>query len=76
MWQALEPDNEAVRRDLAGNIGVDPEELALTRNASESLQIAQLGLDLAPGDEVLTTDQDYGRMLDTWEQRVAATASS
>ncbi len=23
-----------------------------------------------PGDEVVTTNQDYGRMLDTWEQRV------
>ena len=42
----------------------------MTRNASEALQIAQLGIDLAPGDEVLTTNQDYGRMLDTWEQRV------
>ena len=50
--------------------GCDPEELAITRNASEALEIAQLGLDLAPGDEVLTTNQDYGRMLDTWEQRV------
>jgi selenocysteine lyase/cysteine desulfurase len=44
--------------------------MAITRNASEALQIAQLGLDLRPGDEVVTTNQDYGRMLDTWEQRV------
>src|SRR5688572_552202 len=71
MWQVLEPNKETVRRRLAANIGVDPEELALTRNASEALQIAQLGVELAPGDEVLTTTQDYGRMLDTWEQRVA-----
>ena len=27
-------------------------------------------IDLRPGDEVVTTNQDYGRMLDTWEQRV------
>src|SRR6185503_14647746 len=50
--------------------GCDPEELAVTRNASEALQIAQLGIDLKAGDEVLTTNQDYGRMLDTWQQRV------
>ena len=50
--------------------GCDPEELAITRNASEALQIAQLGIDLKPGDEVVTTNQDYGRMLDTWDQRV------
>jgi isopenicillin-N epimerase len=71
MWQILEPNREAVRRQLAASAGCDPEELALTRNASEALQIAQLGIDLGPGDEVLTTNQDYGRMLDTWEQRVA-----
>ena len=70
MWQILEPNIETVRRRLAGQFGCDPEELAITRNASEALQIAQLGLDLRPGDEVLTTNQDYGRMLDTWEQRV------
>ena len=70
MWQVLEPNKESVRRQLAASAGCDAEELALTRNASEALQIAQLGLDLAPGDEILTTNQDYGRMLDTWEQRV------
>jgi selenocysteine lyase/cysteine desulfurase len=69
MWQVLEPNLETVRRRLAASFGSDPEEIAITRNASEALQIAQLGIDLAPGDEVLTTTQDYGRMLDTWDQR-------
>jgi isopenicillin-N epimerase len=70
MWQILEPNIETVRRRLAGAFGCDPEELAITRNASEALQIAQLGIELKAGDEVVTTNQDYGRMLDTWEQRV------
>ncbi len=70
MWQILEPNIETVRRRLAAEFGCDPEELAITRNASEALQIAQLGIDLKPGDEIITTNQDYGRMLDTWEQRV------
>ncbi len=70
MWQILEPNVESVRRRLAAEFGCDPEEMAITRNASEALQIAQLGIDLKPGDEVLTTNQDYGRMLDTWDQRV------
>jgi len=69
MWQLLEPNLETVRRNLASEAGCDPEELAITRNASEGLQIAQLGLDLKAGDEVITTNQDYGRMLDTWDQR-------
>jgi isopenicillin-N epimerase len=70
MWQEQEPNLERVRVGLAQDAGCDVEELAITRNASEALQIAQLGIDLAPGDEVVTTTQDYGRMLDTWEQRV------
>jgi selenocysteine lyase/cysteine desulfurase len=70
MWQVLEPGIESVRRTLAADLGANPETIAVTRNASESLQIAQLGIDLRPGDEVLTTNQDYGRMLNTWEQRV------
>src|SRR5437762_1713825 len=59
-----------VRRRLAAEFGCDASELALTRNASESLQIAQNGLDMKPGDEVLTTEQDYPRMLTTWDQRM------
>jgi selenocysteine lyase/cysteine desulfurase len=70
MWQDLEPHIEGVRRRLAADFGCDVEEMAITRNASESLEIAQLGIDLEPGDEILTTDQDYGRMLTTWDQRV------
>ncbi len=70
MWQILEPNIESVRRRLAAEFGCDPEEMAITRNASEALQIAQLGIELKTGDEVVTTNQDYGRMLDTWQQRV------
>src|SRR3954452_20895104 len=69
MWQILEPNVESVRRRLAAALGGSPDELAITRNASEALQIAQLGLDLKAADEVVTTNQDYGRMLDTWDQR-------
>jgi len=65
----LEPEIESVRTRLAASFGCDPEEMAITRNASEALEIAQLGMDLKPGDEVLTTDQDYPRMITTWQQR-------
>jgi selenocysteine lyase/cysteine desulfurase len=65
----IDRNMETIRRRLAAEFGADPDEIAITRNASESLQIAQDGLDLAPGDEVLTTHQDYPRMLTTWDQR-------
>src|SRR5437763_4402564 len=69
MWHDLEPGVEDVRKKLAQMWNADPECIAITRNASESLQIAQFGLDLQPGDEVLTTSQDYPRMITTWQQR-------
>src|SRR5205814_4340711 len=65
----IEKNIETARRRLAAEFGADAEEIAITRDASESLQIAQMGLDLTPGDEVITTEQDYVRMLTTWDQR-------
>lgn len=65
----LYPEVELVRQRLAAVFGCDPEELALTRNTSESLLSAQFGMKLAPGDEVLLTTQDYPRMIMGWEQR-------
>ena len=69
MWRILEPQREGVRQRLALEFGCDSEEIALTRNASKGLQICQLGLEFEPGDEVLTTTQDYGRMITTFKQR-------
>jgi selenocysteine lyase/cysteine desulfurase len=69
LWREQEPAREHVREGLASQWGTDPEEIALTRNSSESLQICQFGHDLSRGDEVLTTTQDYPRMLTTFGQR-------
>jgi selenocysteine lyase/cysteine desulfurase len=65
LYRQIEP----VRRRLADAAGCDPEEIAITRNSSESLENAQYGIDLKPGDEVLTTNQDYPRMIETFKQR-------
>jgi isopenicillin-N epimerase len=70
MWRVLEPRIESVRRDLASEFGCDPEEMAITRNASEANEIMIFGLDLKRGDEVVITNQNYGRMITSWEQRV------
>jgi isopenicillin-N epimerase len=69
MVTELYPQIESVRRNLARVAGCDPEEMAIVRNASEANEIVQYGIDLKPGDEVLTTDQDYPRMLMTFRQR-------
>lgn len=69
MWQLLEPQSETIRTGLAEIFGCDAEEIAITRNASESLEILLMGMDFKSGDEILTTTQDYGRMLTTLKQR-------
>jgi selenocysteine lyase/cysteine desulfurase len=69
MWNVLEPRIESCRRDLAQMFGCDAEEMAITRNASESQETMILGLDLRRGDEIIVTNQNYGRMLTTWDQR-------
>src|SRR5467141_2859433 len=69
MWQILEPQCETIRTGLAEVFGCDREEIAITRNASESLEILLTGMDFKSGDEILTTTQDYPRMLTTLRQR-------
>jgi isopenicillin-N epimerase len=69
MWQILEPQSETIRTGLAELFGCDREEIAITRNASESLEILLMGMDFKSGDEILTTTQDYPRMLTTLRQR-------
>jgi isopenicillin-N epimerase len=67
--ELLIPQRELVRSRLADTFGCSAEEIAITRNTTEALETVQLGLDLKPGDEVLTTTQDYPSMLATWRQR-------
>lgn len=60
---------ENARHELAELAGVDTEEMIITRNASESLNIVIQGVALQPGDEVVCSDQDYNGMNQAWEQR-------
>jgi selenocysteine lyase/cysteine desulfurase len=69
MWRELEPRIESVRLDLAREFGCDPEEMAITRNASEANLNVIFGLDLQPGDEIVATTQNYPRMVNGWLQR-------
>jgi selenocysteine lyase/cysteine desulfurase len=69
MWKELEPHKEVVRGQLARLCGAQPDEIAIVRNTTEALHICQNGFDLRPGDEVLTTNQDYPRMRWAFRQR-------
>ena len=69
MWRVLEPRIESVRRDLATEFGCEPDEMAITRNASEANETMIFGTDLQRGDEVVMTTQNYPRMQNAWRQR-------
>ncbi len=54
---------------LAALLGADPDELSLTRNATEALHMGAVGVRLRPGDEVLVTSQEHPAGRRPWEFR-------
>jgi selenocysteine lyase/cysteine desulfurase len=62
---------ERVRQRLAQLANVSSEEIALTRNTTEGLNIAIAGMKLARGDEVICTDHEYPVIHAALAQRAA-----
>jgi selenocysteine lyase/cysteine desulfurase len=69
MRRKLNDDHAAVKKQLADLAGIPVEELVITRNTTESLGTVIHGLDLAPGDEAVMCNQDYGSMLEQFRQQ-------
>ncbi len=59
MVDALEPLLDASRAVLGRFLGARHEDLAFVANASEGVNAVLRSLDLRPGDELLTTSQEY-----------------
>lgn len=58
-------DNKnAMAAKLAELAGCEPEEIAITRNTTESLDTIIGGIHWKPGDEAVYAEQDYGAMRD------------
>ncbi len=60
---------ERLRAKIGGLLRVSADEIAITRNTSESNSIIVQGLDLKPGDEVLSNDQNHASNDDSWKVR-------
>jgi len=59
----------ATRGKVAKMLGVQPLEIAFTRNTSEASNIIVHGLDLKPGDEVLITEHNHQCNKESWDIR-------
>jgi selenocysteine lyase/cysteine desulfurase len=57
-------DKKTIAGKLAKLAGCSEEELIITRNTTESLDMIIAGTDWKPGDEAVMAEQDYGAMLD------------
>jgi isopenicillin-N epimerase len=55
------------RQALGAYLGADPDDVVYVTNVSLGLNIVARSVPLAPGDEVLTTDHEYGSLNRTWE---------
>jgi selenocysteine lyase/cysteine desulfurase len=61
-------NKKAMAVKLSELAGCSADELIITRNTTESLDMIIGGLDWKPGDEAVMAEQDYGAMLDMFRQ--------
>ncbi len=59
----MKENNAIIRKRLADMAGCNKDELIITRNTTESLDLVIGGLDWKKGDEAIMALQDYGAML-------------
>ena len=55
------------RAALGAYVGADPDDLVFVPNATAGVNVAAWALDLQPGDEVLTTELEYGALDLMWD---------
>ncbi len=53
---------------LASYLGARADDLVFVANATTGVNIVARSLDFRPGDEILTTDLEYGACIATWER--------
>lgn len=62
-----EPLLDAARGRIGTYLNADPDDLTFVVNATSGLNVIARSLPLEPGDEILTTNLEYGALDMTWE---------
>jgi len=68
MRKNLNKNKDRVTSELANLVGSSPDQIAITRNATESLDLVISGFPWKKGDEAIYAKQDYGTMKEMFEQ--------
>jgi isopenicillin-N epimerase len=66
---------DVARGELAAFVGADPADLVFFPNATAAVNAVARSLALEPGDEVLTTNHEYGALALTWKFVCAKTGA-
>jgi cysteine desulfurase/selenocysteine lyase len=69
------PNLERVRQSAATFVNAEPGEIALVKNTSEGISTVALGLDLHPGDRVVTADIEYPANVYPWMEACRRTGA-
>ena len=56
------------RAELGAFVGAEADDLTFVQNATTGVNMAARALDLQPGDEVLSTNLEYGACVMTWQR--------
>jgi selenocysteine lyase/cysteine desulfurase len=59
MWQEWWDDREKVRSSTAAFLSAEPDEIALTHNTCEGLNLVASSLNFQPGDEIIASNHEH-----------------
>ena len=67
MWGGWSDEKEIVRKKVAAVFAVSPEEIAITHNTTEGMNLIARSFDLQAGDEIILADHEHPSGTIPWE---------
>ena len=67
MWGEWQDEKEKVRKQVANLFSVNKEEIAITHNTTEGMNLIAKSMDLQSGDEIILSNHDHASAYIPWE---------